>query len=387
MKPIRILTFSRFIKGLSAAALEAQYFDEYVQLGKYVENVTIVTPEHDQLTLPNNVKISKVSISNLPKLRGLLAIIQYAFSPFKLKKEINLMYVRTLSPPEIFSFWIAKYFLKIPSVLMIGGTCFYEPLNYKNRIFRWSFSKALSAADKIVVYSARMIPFIQKVNPTIENSKFEIVHNAVDANRFFPREKDHDLLKKLKIQSNDNVLLFIGKINERKGVIDILKIIPKLKNKNIKVIFIGSYAESSNEFRKIKEIIISSKIEDKVIFLGKIPNDELVNHISYADIFIYLSKACEGIPRAILESMSCGKPIVATPIAGIPEAVRENQTGFIVENISQAAQKVDLLLSDKTLRERISATCRKTIQEEFTYEITLPKLVRIFKSVVESKND
>lgn len=385
MEPIKLLTFSLFIKGLSAAALEAQYFDEYIQLGNYVENVTIVTTESDQTKLPSNVKISKGSVSNIPKLRGLLKIFHYVLSPFKLKKEINLLYVRTLSPPVIFSFWIAKHFLKIPSVLMIGGTCFYEPLSFKNRIFRWSFSKALDAADKIVVYSDKMIPFIKKVNQTIDNSKFEIVHNAVDEKRFRPRDKDVHLLKKLKIISNENVLLFIGKINERKGVIDILKMIPQLKNKNTKAVFIGYYEEASNEFRKIKEIITSSQIEDKVIFLGEIPNDELVNHISYADVFVYLSKACEGIPRAILESMSCGKPIVATAVAGIPEAVRDNQTGFIVENVSQAAQKVDLLLSDPTLHKQISTNCRKIIQEEFTYDVTLPKLVRIFKSSIGKK--
>jgi len=223
-----------------------------------------------------------------------------------------------------------------------------------------------------------MIPFIKKINQTIDNSKFEIVHNAVDEKRFRPQDKDVQLLKKLKIISNENVLLFIGKINERKGVIDILKMIPQLK---------GYYEEDSNEFRKIKKIIVSSQIDDKVIFLGEIPNDELENYISIADVFVYLSKACEGIPRAILESMSCGKPIVATPVAGIPEAVRDNQTGFIVENASQAAQKVDLLLSDPTLHKQISTNCRKVIQEEFTYDVTLPKLVRIFKSSIGKKID
>ena len=386
MEPIKLLTFSRFIKGLSTASLEAEYFDEYVQLGNYVENVTIVTTDYEPIKLPKNVKISKVSVSNIPKLRGLLKIISYIRAPFKLK-GINLLYVRTLSPPEIFSFWIAKYFLKTPSVLMVGGTCFYEPINFKNRIFRWSFSKALDAADKIVVYSDKMIPFIQKINHALDNSKFEIVHNAIDDKRFLPQDKDTHLLKKLKISPNENVLLFIGKINERKGVIDILQMLTLLKNKNTKAVFIGQYEKNSNEFRKIKQVINSSQIEDKVIFLGEIPNDELVKHISYADVFVYLTKACEGIPRAILESMSCGKPIVATSVAGIPEAVRDNKTGFIVENASEASQKVDLLLSDPTLYKQISANCRKVVQEEFTYNVTLPKLVRIFKSLINKKID
>ncbi len=384
MTSIKLLTFTGFIKGLSAAALEAQYFDEYVKLGNYVENVIIVTAKASQIyKLPLNVKIEKTFVPNIPKLRGLSKIFQYVRAPFKFKREINMLYVRTLSPPEILSFWIAKHFLKIPCILMIGGTCFYEPLNFKNRIFRWSFSKALEAADKIVVYSERMIPFVKKVNQTIDPSKFEIVHNAVDEKRFQPQKKNLQLLQKMKIGSDEKIILFIGKISERKGVIDILKMTQKLIHQNVKVVFIGTYVKASVEFQKIEKIIQSLKIENKVIFLGKIPNNELVNYISCADVFVYLTKSCEGIPRAILECMSCGKPIVATPIAGIPDAVQDSQTGFIVENFSQAAEKVDLLLSDETLYNKISKNCRKTIENEFNYSVTLPKMVSVFKSSID----
>ena len=61
---ISLLTFSGFIKGLSAAALESQYFDEYIKLSKFVNNVTIVSGEVSKVpSIPSNVKIYDAKIS------------------------------------------------------------------------------------------------------------------------------------------------------------------------------------------------------------------------------------------------------------------------------------------------------------------------------------
>lgn len=382
---IRLLTFADFIHGLSAAALEAQYFDEYIKLSQYVDRVTIVSAEVSGLpNLPDNVKIVKAPISKIPKLRGIAKMLYYTILSMRSRKKINLIYVRTMSPPEIQSLWISKLFFNIPSVLMIGGTCFYEPLNYKNRFYRWLYSKALDSSDRVVVYSKLMIPYIKKLNPKIPDSKFDIVHNAVDSNRFHLVPKNMKLFSKIGLKESDKVIIFVGKINERKGVIDILKMMSLLQDQNVKTIFIGSYEKDSLEFSKIQNEVKTSNLSSQVFFLGKIPNNELIDYTSCADVMVYLTKACEGIPRAILEAMACGKPIIATPIAGIPDAVINYETGFVVENYSEAAKKVEELFSDKSLYEKISKNCRLKIEREFVYDVTLPKMLEIFQKVLQN---
>lgn len=384
-KEIRLLTFAGFIRGLSAAALESQYFDEFVNLSKHLKDVTIVTAEAENIdNLPANLSVEQVPVSKTPKIRGLTKLLYFGLSPLRHRKKINLVYVRTMSPPEVLSFWLAKCLLKLPCVLLVGGTCFYEPITFKNRIYRWIYSKALASSDVVVVYSRLMIPYVRKVNGTISDSKFEVVHNAVDAKRFCKMPRDNELAEKLGIVGK-KVLLFIGKINERKGVIDFVHTVSKAKTQDIVGLLIGSYDDKS-EFDKIKKEIRACNVEDRIRFLGKVPNNELVRYMGCSDLFVYLTKACEGIPRAILESMASGMPVISTNVAGIPEAVIDNETGYIAIDSSDAASKVDLLLNDKEQYGRISSNCREKIESEFTYDVTLPKLVKIFESVSGKQN-
>lgn len=383
--PIKVLTFIGFIKGLAAPTLESQYFDEYVKLSKYVNDIVVVSAQVSNLhDIPKNLCIVNPPISHIPKIFGLLKLFYYSIYPLKLRNKINLIYVRTMSPPEILSLWLAKSILRIPAVLMIGGTCIYEPLTFRNRIYRWVFAHALDAANRIVVYSDKMIPFIQKVNHSIPSSKFSIIRNAVDETRFVPMPKDEKILRDLGIQEDEKVVLFVGKIMERKGILDILQMIPMVKNKQkLKVVLIGSIDERSSDFLKINKLLTSLNLREKVILKGKIPNYELVKYLSCSDVYIYLTKGCEGIPRSILEAMACGKPIIATPIAGIPDAVISGETGYLVTTFSEAANKLDDLLTDDALYKKISINCRNKIISEFTYGETLPELVKLFNSVME----
>jgi len=386
---IKLLTFAGFIKGLSAPTLESQYFDEYVKLSKYVDDVTVISAQVSDLNeIPKNLHIENPPIPQIAKIRGLSKLFYYSIYPLKMRKKINLIYVRTMSPAEILSLWLAKSFLKIPCVLMIGGTCIYEPLTLRNRIYRWIFARALDAADKIIVYSDKMIPFIKKLNHSVGNEKFVVIRNAVDENRFTPIPRDEKILKNMGIKNDEKVILFVGKVMKRKGAIDILKMIPLVrKEHNIKIVFIGGVDEKSSDFFELNSLIESLNLKDRVILQGKIPNNDLVKYLVCADVYIYLTKGCEGIPRSILEAMACGKPIIATPIAGIPDAVISGETGYIVNDYIEAAEKINLLLSDKNLYNKISMNCRNKILDEFTFEKTLPKMIKLFNSLIQNKID
>ncbi len=383
MTHLRLLTFVGYVKGLTAASLESQYFDEYVNLSKYVEGITIVTPEVSDIhNIPENVYFDKVNVLKISRLRGITKIISYVLTPLLNRKKFNLIYVRTMSPPEILSLIFAKIFLNTPSVLLIGGTCFYEPITFKNRIFRKIYSKALDVSDKIIVYSDKMIPAIKSLNPKVIDSKFEIIHNAVDEKRFLPLQKNISILEKLKIKNDKKIIMFVGTINSRKGVIEILKTLSIIDDKNVIALFIGNYNKESNDYKEIEKTIKSLNMSERVIFLGKIPNQDLPNYLSCANVFVYLTKSCEGIPRAILEAMSCGKPVISTSVAGIPDAVINDVTGYIVNDHVEAAKKVEMLLSDSVKYMEISRNCRKKVESEFVYGVTLPKLVKVFNYLI-----
>ena len=81
---------------------------------------------------------------------------------------------------------------------------------------------------------------------------------------------------------------------------------------------------------------------------------------------------------ALLEVMAMGKPIVATPIAGIPEAITDGENGLLVApEAEQVAEKIDLLLRDREYAERLGKYAKATVEERFTWEQAAEKFLEI----------
>lgn len=380
---MKILTFTEKISGLSAASLHSQYYEEFVYLSKFLDTLIICSSKIENSNkIPEKVLFKQISTINIKFLYGISKMINYALAAYSLRKQIDLIYVRSVSPPEIFTLWFSKFFVRKPLVLTIGGTCIYEPLTFKNRIFRWIFSNTLDSVDKIVVYSSKMIPYIKQINPKLKDEKFEIIHNAINHNRFIPTQKNEDLLKKLEIPNDYKVIMFVGRLNEKKGVLEIINVANNLKNEKVKFILIGEFEENSVDHKKIMHAIDVLELDESVFFTGAIPNSQMADYLSCADIYIYMPKRCEGIPRSILEAMGCGKPVIATGIAGIPEAVISAQTGFLVDNYIDAAKMIKNMLSDQKLYDTISKNCREKIVKEFSYDIIVPKMIDLFTTTI-----
>ena len=102
--------------------------------------------------------------------------------------------------------------------------------------------------------------------------------------------------------------------------------------------------------------------------LSKI-DEKIVEYYHRCKIFVFMGKN-EGIPRSILEAMSCGKAIIAASNSGIPEAVIDGKNGFLVENTNSdiLAKKIILLLNNDELRINFGIVGRSMIKNEFNWE-------------------
>ncbi|MEM4694270.1 MAG: glycosyltransferase family 4 protein, partial [Nitrososphaerota archaeon] len=130
---------------------------------------------------------------------------------------------------------------------------------------------------------------------------------------------------------------------------------------------------------EVRGLIRKLDLEDSILFLGPVPNRDVVHLMRGCTVFVYSSIGGEGIPRAILEAMACGKPVVATRVTGIPEAVRDDETGYTVEvgDHESFAEKVLRLLRDDALRKTLGENARKLVEKEFSYTQIIPKLAEI----------
>jgi len=84
--------------------------------------------------------------------------------------------------------------------------------------------------------------------------------------------------------------------------------------------------------------------------------------------------------------MACGVPVVATEIAGIPEAVKEGVTGFLVppRNPQSIAEKTAVILGNQDLRAKLGKNARQKIEEEFSWEKVIPCIIGVFEEARDS---
>ena len=383
----RVITFVRRIAGLLEPSLESEFFEEFIRLSKYLDGLIIVSEFVDNsidISSYENLTIHKAKIIKLPKLHGFMKILSYCYAVFKYRRLIDVIYVRTFSPPESIALWFGKHFLRKRTVLLIPGTWLFEPPTIKNRLFRWIFSRAVYSSDLIILYTPLMLPAIRNYFPNLDESKVIYIHNAVNVDRFKPGEPKESVLRRYALEKTHKLLLYVGRVSERKGVLDLVRAFSIIHKEERNAVLVIAGREDKLYAERVRRLIHELELNHFIKLLGPVPNKDVGELMKACEVFLYASIGGEGIPRAILEAMACGKPVVATNVAGIPEAVRDGETGFLVNvgDYESLAQKVIKILKDDELRRRLGANARKHVEEEFNYDKIIPKLVEIIRDLV-----
>ncbi|GBC71874.1 Alpha-maltose-1-phosphate synthase [Candidatus Calditenuaceae archaeon HR02] len=380
------MTFIGKVAGLKAASLHAQYLEEYIALARHMDQIIVVTDTVEYLPsdLPPNLTILETPKIKIPKIYGATKIIAYTLPPLLKTNNIDIVYVRTFSPPELTALWLSGRIAKLPTVLTLGGTWLfgkpYERPGWKKSVFRWILRKAADTATKIILYSHLMLPEVKYFLPSLKEDKIQIIHNSVRTDRFRP-----GLTPPQEWSNNQNRKIFwVGRINEGKGIEDLIKAFAQV----VKIVrdvelWIGGTGEPKyiNHLKKRCETL---GVKDKVVFPGPIPNEQIPHYLANTAVLPYPSRGGEGILRAPLEAMACEAPVVATRVSGIPEAVIDGETGLLVnrQDINGLAAAIETLLQDKQLARRLGRQARKKIIEEFSHEVVIPKIARLLKEHV-----
>ncbi len=106
---------------------------------------------------------------------------------------------------------------------------------------------------------------------------------------------------------------------------------------------------------------------ERIEVLNAVPHKETFERMRQASVVVLPSR-CEGLPRVLIEAMSCGVPVVASDVGGIPSLVRDGVDGYVVPNgdVRELAARLRQLLSDKTLREQMGNAARTRAHKEYS---------------------
>jgi len=216
-----------------------------------------------------------------------------------------------------------------------------------------------------------------------DKNKVVVIHNGIDINKFNSDLYDNDKIREtMSIGASDVVIGAVGRLSPEKGLDFLLEAASKIYSKytEAKLVIIGD-GPCRN---MLEQQTIDLGISEKVIFTGF--RDDVPELLSAMDIFVS-SSLFEAFPMVILEAMSMSKPVVATNVGGIPEMIIPGVTGFIVPPGDSEALYTAIiqLLDDPDRRITFGQNGRQRIEEFFTTQVIVNKLVELYDELVGCK--
>ncbi|MAG91760.1 glycosyl transferase family 1 [Candidatus Woesearchaeota archaeon] len=339
-----------------------------------------------QYFIPADLQRLAYGAGIIPNVKGsFLAKLQI---PFFLMSEFlaagNL--IRRHDPDIIHAHWIVpqgllastlKSIYKKPLIVTIHGSDLF-PL--KNSLFRYIQKSVLNACDVCTVNSIATKNEVIRRFPEFSH-KIKVIPMGVDTKFFVPK----NVKFKYKQYSNKKIALFVGRLNEQKGIEYLIKSLKNVKQKfpNTLLLIIGEgrYRE------KLEELVDSLELSDFVEFLGAVPHSKIIDYYNLADVFVMPSITSkigtEGQGLVLLEAMACGTCVIGTNTGGIPFIIKNNQSGLLVKEKSQSdlANKIIKIIGDNKLRNNFSKNASKFVKSNYSWQKIVKEFEKIYKKL------
>lgn len=294
---------------------------------------------------------------------------------YKLIKENNIVHI--IDHWSILNILIVYFcrFTKTPYVFSPCGAL--KPIGrniFFKEVYNFIFLKfILRHASYIFAVTENELAEINMIQN--KKDKVIILPNGIwGESTIIDKDKDEDKNKKSKIKDfkiPSNYILFVGRLSYIKGPDILADAFLKMKiTKNYFLIFAGP---DDNMKSKITKLIKNSIDKKKIIFLGKVYQEERDFLMKNASLIVIPSRK-EAMSLVALESSILGTPFLATRNCGLDE-FEKNESGFIcLGNSDSIAMNLDLILKDKEKLKRIGQNAKNFILHKYTWEIILKKM-------------
>ena len=313
----------------------------------------------------------KVNIVKLPFRNPYGYLLNIPF----LKKEL-----RKINPDLIHSFYAFGHsFLGRmtgfkPHIISVLGSDIFD--DTKNLFFRYITVKNLEKASLLCSTSVVMAQEIKKY----VDRKVEITSFGIDTEQFKPKKKPNPEDGK-----EEFIIGTVKRLEDKYGIDTLISSFAKFRkrypDKNMKLYIVGDGSEK----KKLQKLAMSLGIESDCRFIGRVPHKEVHRWIQKFDVFAALSRLdSESFGVAILEASSMEVPLIVSKAGGLPEVVVDTETGIIVpkEDIDSAAQAMEKLFLDNSLRIELGKAGRIRVIKCYNWEDSVHKMISLYKTLL-----
>ncbi|MGB4497263.1 MAG: TIGR04063 family PEP-CTERM/XrtA system glycosyltransferase [Methylococcaceae bacterium] len=223
----------------------------------------------------------------------------------------------------------------------------------------------------------------------ISPEKITVIPNAVNVEKFtYGVKPNQDLRTTLNLQEKI-VLGFIGSFYAYEGLPLLLEALPKIieKQPKIRLLLVGGGVQEAFIKQKTAEL----KLDDYVIFTGRVPHDSVQDYYNQVDIFVYprLSMRLTDLvtPLKPLEAMAQGRLVVASDVGGHKELIRDNETGrlFKANDSNNLAETVLDLLNQPEQWDKLREAGRLYVEQERNWTKSVSYYENIYKKLIQKE--
>lgn len=360
---------------------EAQVYT-FLEILDAFTDVSLITAN-----LPEDSHIREYDVINISETRHvdniLLAALGFALNQLRICRAI-----RRRDEDIVLFYGAIAYVLPILFAKLLGRTVVLEPradVPLDLRI-RWServpspvarFLAGIVAllervgyalSDAVVTYTPSMADELGLRR--YEDKLYTDGARYVDVDEFRPR---------VPYDEREKVVGYLGRLEPNKRV-DKLAEVASLLPEDVKFVFAGD----GGMYGWLEEELVDEIESGKVEMTGWVNHDEVPGVLNRMKLLVMPSEPTEGLPTVILESLACGTPVYATPVSGVPDVVRDGETGFLMrEKEPEAiAERVEEALDDGGMA-KMSENARELAVEEYSFEAAVERYKKILEDVAD----
>jgi glycosyltransferase involved in cell wall biosynthesis len=232
---------------------------------------------------------------------------------------------------------------------------------------RWFIRYVLEHASTVIVLSDRLHAYVAA---TAARAHVVTIHNFVNLKRLSEAER-------VCMPRSSNTILFMGLIGQRKGIYDLVRALPAVIKEVPEARLV---AAGPGELDAVRSCARERGVDERVLLPGLVSGFDKLRLLEEAALYV-LPSYTEGVPLSILEAMSVGLPVIATPVGGIPDVLRDGEDGYLVPPGSQRelADRIIELLNNQELRERMGENARHRLHSKFSPDIAVPAFIALYR--------
>ena len=226
-----------------------------------------------------------------------------------------------------------------------------------------------------IAVSAAALRYVNKAFP----ADYKIIPNGIDVDHFannpdpFPQYKD-----------GKTNILFVGRLEKRKGLKYLLEAYSKLKweQPNVRLIVVGPGQPDRDSYR-----ILGARSLQDVEFVGKVSYEDLARYYATADIYCSPATGAESFGIVLLEAMASSKPVIASEIEGYSGILTHNEQGLLFPPKDSDAlyEALSLLIRNPDMAQRLGANGRQTV-EQYRWSVVAARVAEYYQDCLSSKD-